>query len=269
MIPSIDQILEVALESPAPEVVEQVKTASEPVDEEFDFEKVAGELESLAQVAESKDQGEQEKVAEAEDSESRQRMLKLAMVGTMYRTLESLESKGQLDSLIEKKAVLSKFLMRRAQRGVGSAVAGTTKESLKAIRKAQISVAKKGGGKAITPSSAKRVSAKTQKKMVSSGEAIGKLQPKGIAARSDVAVMKSQQQAAQARRAATATKQKAAKSVATAQAGQAAAESGKKSLKLLAGGAAAAGVAGGGLAYQAGRKQERKRQNVRRFAGRY
>lgn len=258
MIPSIDQILEVALESPAPEVVEQKKTASETVDEEFDFEKVAGELESLAQVAESKYQGEQEKVAEAEDSESRQRMLKLAMVGTMYRTLESLESKGQLDCLVEKNAQVGKWLVRRAQRGVGSVVA-----SAKSVRK---------GAKAAVARTGKKVPKATvrqQKKMVQAGKRIGQRQPASIAARSDFAVMKSKQQAAQARRAASATKKKAAKAVATAQAGQAAAESGKKSLKLLAGGAAAAGVAGGGLAYQAGREKERKRQSIRRFAGRY
>lgn len=255
MIPSIDQILEVALESPAPEVVEQEKTASEPVDEEFDFEKVAGELEDLAQLTESKDQEEQEKVAEVEDSGSRQRMLKLAMVGTMYRTLESLEEKGQLDCLVEKNAQISKWLMRRAQRGVGSVVAKPS-----AVRKA----AKGIGGKKIP-----KVTAKRQKGMVQAGKRIGERRPASIAARSDVAVMKSKQQAAKVRRAAAATKKKATKEVATAQAGLAAAEAGKKKIKLLAGGAAAAGVAGGGLAYQAGREKERKRQSIRQFAGRY
>ncbi len=55
------------------------------------------------------------------------------------------------------------------------------------------------------------------------------------------------------------------KSAAKATKAKETAEAGKRTLQLVAGGAGAAGLAGAGLAYGAGRKQERQRQ-ARRYA---
>ena len=257
-IPTVDQLIDSALSADNP-VPEQQKVAaarddSEKIDE---MEKIASELERWADGVDSEDQ-EQVKVARAEKHEnSRQRMLKLAMVGTAYRTLKSLEENGQLDALVEKNAQVGKWLIGRARRGLGAVVAQPAK-----VRKAAKAIA----GKAPLTGVAKtRAVARQQKRMVRAGEAIAERRPATIAGRADVALAKSRQQASQARRAERVTRAVAAKQVAKAAKAQEAAEAGRRTMQLVAGGAGAAGLAGAGLAYGAGRKQERQRQ-ARRYA---
>ena len=179
------------------------------------------------------------------------------MIGTAYRTLQSLEENGQLDSLVEKNAQVGRWLIGRARRGVGSVVASSKKvrQAAKAIR-----------GKAPLTGVAKtRAAVRQQKRMVGAGAAIAKRRPATIAGRAELAVAKGRQQAAQARRAERTTKATAAKQVAKATKAKETAEAGKRTMQLVAGGVGAAGLAGSGLAYGAGRKQERQRQ-ARRYA---
>jgi hypothetical protein len=257
-IPTVDQLIDSALNADSP-VLEQQKVAaardeSEKIDE---MEKVASKLESWADGIESEDQ-EQVKVASAEKYESaRQRMLKLAMVGTAYRTLKSLEENGQLDTLVEKNAQVGKWLIGRARRGLGAVVAKPSK-----VREAAKAIA---GRPPLTGVAKTRAVARQQKRMAAAGAAIAERRPATIRGRAEVALAKSRQQAAQARRATTAAKATAAKQVAEATRAREAAEVGRKRMALVAGGAGAAGLAGAGLAYGAGRKQERQRQ-ARRYA---
>lgn len=256
-IPTVDQLIESAL-SADNSVPEQQKAA--PAQDDFekidDMEKMAAELDHWADGVDSKDQ-EQAKIASTEKHETaRQRMLKLAMVGTAYRTLKSLEENGQLDSLVEKNAQVGKWLATRARRGLGSVVAGPAK-----VRKAAKAIAEKAGRRGPLAGAAKtKAVVRKQKRMVQAGAAIAERRPKTIARRADVALAKTRQQAAQARRSERVTKATAAQQVAKARKGQEAAEAGKKTMALVAGGAGAAGLAGAGLAYGAGRKHERQRR---------
>lgn len=257
-IPTVDQLIDGALSADNP-VPEQQKVATEQVElKKIDeMEKMASVLENWADGIDSENQ-EQVKVASDEKHEdARHRMLKLAMVGTAYRTLQALEENGQLDSLVEKNAQAARWLIGRARRGVGSVVS-----SVRKVRKA----AKGITGKAPLTGVAKtRAVARQRKRMVGAGAAIAERRPATIAGRAELAVAKSRQQAAQARRAERATKATAAKQVTKAEKGQAAAEAGKRTMKLVAGGAGVAGVAGAGLAYGAGQKHERQRR-ARRYA---
>ena len=129
-IPTVDQLIDSALDAdnfvPDQEKVAAVRENIEQID---DMEKMASELENWADGIDSVEV-EQTKVASDEKHEdARHRMLKLAMVGTAYRTLRALEENGQLDGLVEKNAQIGKWLIGRARRGVGSVVAKRSKVS--------------------------------------------------------------------------------------------------------------------------------------------
>lgn len=98
-VPTVDQLVSAVLDgavSSDPEPVE--KTASSST--EVDFEKVAEELDTWANEAEN-EQEEMSKVASAKvQDNARDRIMKIAMVDTMYRTLRSLEENGQIQRLV-------------------------------------------------------------------------------------------------------------------------------------------------------------------------
>lgn len=100
-VPTVDQLVSAVLDgavSPGPDPEPVEKTASSSVG--VDFEKVAEELDTWANEAEN-EQEEVQKVASAKvQDNARDRIMKIAMVDTMYRTLRSLEENGQIQRLV-------------------------------------------------------------------------------------------------------------------------------------------------------------------------
>jgi hypothetical protein len=248
-IPTVDELVEAALEGAdsysGDSSVE--KTASTEIHEYVDMmEKTARELEEWAAEAEGA-QVEAEKVASQEKKADRHdRILKLAMAGTILNALNSLDENGQLEAVMEKSGVARWGVGRlgtKFRRGGASKIQQRFSAQAKqdpfrgAIARTGEEIARVGGGVPARESALRSAKGRMKVQM-----------------QKQISAEKAQTAAAKAK---TRASEKATKETAEA------AKETKKKYKLIAGGAGAAGLAGAGLAYQAGAGKERERQRER------
>lgn len=105
IIPSVDELVEAAVNGG--NIIEKEKIASIQYSDEADIiESVAGELEGwIKQASEKEEEGNL-----IDYQEKRAQVYKMAVVGTIFNTLNTLDENGQLDRLIEKKADKASYI---------------------------------------------------------------------------------------------------------------------------------------------------------------
>lgn len=219
IIPSVDELVDAAIKGG--NIIEKEKIASVHYSDEADIiEGVAAELESWIKVAAEKE----EEGSLADYQEKKAQIFKMAVIGTIFNTLDSLDENGHLDRLIEKKAgylgsFVKRFGARTAQKAQKTkSLRGAAATSQRGARAAKIQQAASSvKAKGITPSTVGRG---TKGERMAKREAVAaKKQTRGV--RKELAATQT-------------------------------------SKKRLAVGLTAAGVGGAGLAYSSGSSQNRK-----------
>ncbi len=101
-VPTIDSIVDAALNPENPVRVIEKKASRTMYDEADEIEKIADDLDKWAADI-RKNQEDHEKQAEENNSKKdKEEIFKLAAIDTIYKTLQSLENNGQIERLLEK-----------------------------------------------------------------------------------------------------------------------------------------------------------------------